>query len=207
MRIVGGNHKGHQLVAPKGLDVRPTTDRVREALFNVLTHGPFLAAGLDGLRVLDLFAGSGALGLEALSRGAAFALFVEQAAAARGAIQQNIEALGLTGHTKVFRRDALELGHRPANVASPFELVFLDPPYGKSFGPQALRQAHQQGWLAPQARAVLEISAKEELANVDGFTVEDRRLYGDTQIVFLASSDRPAWAVSGGRTSVRYRQA
>ena len=189
MRIVGGKHKGHQLVAPKGLDVRPTTDRVREALFNVLAHGSFLATGLEGLRVLDLFAGSGALGLEALSRSAAFALFVEQATAARGAIQQNIETLGLTGHTKVFRRDAVELGSRPANVARPFDLVFLDPPYGKSLGPQALRHAQQQGWLAPKAHAVLEISAKEDLADVDGFTEEDRRLYGDTQIVFLASLD------------------
>jgi len=189
MRVVGGKHKGHGLVAPKGVDVRPTTDRVREALFNVLAHGSFLTAGLDGLRVLDLFAGSGALGLEALSRGAAFALFVEQAAAARGAIQQNIEALGLTGHSKVFRRDALKLGDRPANVARPFDLVFLDPPYGKGLGPMAPKAARDGDWLAPQARAVLEISAKQDLPMVDGFTMEDSRIYGDTRIVFLASSD------------------
>lgn len=188
MRVVGGKHKGHQLVAPKGLDVRPTTDRVREAVFNVLAHGSFLAAGLEGLRVLDLFAGSGALGLEALSRGAAFALFVEQAPAARGAIQKNIETLGLTGHTKVFRRDALQLGRRPANVARPFDLVFLDAPYGSGAGPIALQHARDGDWLAPQARAVLEISAKQDLPSINGFTMEDSRIYGDTQVMFLISA-------------------
>ena len=188
MRIVGGTQKGQGLTAPKGLDVRPTTDRVREAIFNVLAHGSFLADGLDGLRVLDLFAGSGALGLEALSRGAAFALFVEYAAPARAAIRQNIEALGLTGHTKVFRRDAARLGDRPANVSGPFDLVFLDPPYGKGLGPRALTAAQDGGWLTPEARAVLEVGASEDLSSVDGFTIEDSRLYGDTRVMFLISA-------------------
>ncbi len=133
MRIVGGKHKGRSLIAPPGGATRPTADRARESVFNVLAHAAW-SPGLDGRRVLDLFAGSGALGLEAMSRGGAFALFVETDAAARGAIRDNIEALGLFGTTRIHRRDATDLGVKPAGLGEPFDLVFLDPPYGKGLG-------------------------------------------------------------------------
>ncbi|MEL7488782.1 MAG: 16S rRNA (guanine(966)-N(2))-methyltransferase RsmD, partial [Pseudomonadota bacterium] len=136
MRIVGGQFSGRKLAAPKGLTSRPTTDRTREALFNILSHRDDLE--LDGARVIDLFAGSGALGFEALSRGAAWCLFVETDAAARGAIRDNIEALGLYGATRLHRRSATALGIKPASVGPPFELAFLDPPYRKDLAPKAL---------------------------------------------------------------------
>src|SRR5262249_51334975 len=128
MRIVGGRFKGRTIAAPEGRETRPTSDRTREAMFNVLAHADW-APGMEGRRVLDLFAGSGALGLEALSRGAAFALFVETDAAARGVIRDNIEALGLFGVTRIHRRDATDLGVKPAGLGELFDLVFLDPPY------------------------------------------------------------------------------
>ncbi len=185
MRIIGGALKGRTISAPKGLDVRPTTDRVREALFNRLTHGGLLTAGFDSVAVLDLFAGSGALGLEALSRGAAFAVFVETAAPARAAIQANIEALSLAGRTKLFRRDAARLGRRPGTVKRPFDLVFCDPPYGKGLAPLALQAALCGDWLAPRALIVLEENAREEAPVVDGFSLIDWHRYGDTALAFL----------------------
>src|SRR5215813_3342294 len=133
MRIVGGTFKGRAIAAPEGRATRPTSDRARESIFNVLAHADW-SPGVEGRRVLDLFAGSGALGFEALSRGAAFALFVDTDAAARGAIRENIETLGLFGETRIHRRDATDLGLKPAGVGAPFDLVFLDPPYGKGLG-------------------------------------------------------------------------
>ena len=166
-------------MAPKGLATRPTSDRVRQALFNVLEHG---VPGLDfdGLRVLDLFAGSGALGLEALSRGARFCLFVEESAEARGAIRRNVEALGLTGVTKIWRRDATKLGE--AGALQSFQLIFCDPPYGKELGERALAEAVNRGWAEQGAIAVLEESADAEIVWPGGFEEIDRRRYGDTQI-------------------------
>lgn len=137
MRIVAGAYRGRAITAPEGQGTRPTSDRAREALFNVLVHAPW-SPGLQGLRVMDLFAGSGALGLEALSRGAAFCLFVETDAAARGAIRDNVEALGAKGElfrrTRVHRRDATDLGPRPSSDGAAFDLAFLDPPYAKGLG-------------------------------------------------------------------------
>ena len=182
MRIVGGRFRGGRLDAPRGMDVRPTTDRVRESVFNMLQHGDLLARGLDGVRVLDLFAGTGAMGLEALSRGARYALFVEEAVPARAAIRRNIEALGLTGASKVYRRDATRLGPRPGSAGAPFDLVFCDPPYGKDLGPRALASARDHDWLAPHAVAVLETGAREEVPAIEGFTLADRRDYSDTTI-------------------------
>lgn len=181
MRIVGGRFRGRPLAAPKGMTTRPTSDRVRESLFNILEHGE---AGIDfaGIRVLDLFAGTGALGLEALSRGAAFCLFVEDDAEARGAIRANIEALGLTGQTKVWRRDATKLG--PCAPMAPFGLAFADPPYGKGLGEKALAAASAGGWLAPGATVVLEEREGLEVALPPGFTLTDRRAYGDTALWF-----------------------
>lgn len=179
MRIVAGKFRGASIEAPKGLATRPTSDRVRQALFNVLEHG---APGFDfeGARVLDLFAGSGALGLEALSRGARYAVFIEENAAARAAIRRNVEALGLTGVTKIWRRDATRLGE--AATLQPFQLIFCDPPYGKGLGERALGEAVDRGWADQGAVAVLEERAGGDIAWPAPFHEIDRRRYGDTQI-------------------------
>jgi 16S rRNA (guanine966-N2)-methyltransferase len=181
MRIVGGRFRGRAIAAPPGMATRPTSDRVREALFNILAHGVD-GFSLEGARVLDLFAGSGALGLEALSRGAAYCLFVEDDADARGAIRQNIEALGLTGASKLWRRDATKLG--PASSMQPFQLLFADPPYGKGLGEAALGAALAGGWLAPGAMCVLEERADAEIATPAGLELADTRSYGDTALHF-----------------------
>lgn len=182
MRIVAGRFKGTALAGPKSQAIRPTSDRTREAVFNILAHG-FKGDAVEGARVLDLFAGSGALGLEALSRGAAFCVFVDEGAEARGLIRQNIEKTRATGITKVFRRDATKLGE--VGRIQPFDLVFLDPPYGKGLGEKALSSALKGGWLAEGALLVLEEAAEAEFALSEGFDVLDRRVFGDTQMVFL----------------------
>jgi 16S rRNA (guanine966-N2)-methyltransferase len=182
MRIVAGKFRGARIEAPKGLATRPTSDKVRQALFNVLEHG---APGVDfdGARVLDLFAGSGALGLEALSRGARFCLFVEESADARAAVRRNVEALHLTGTTKIWRRDATKLG--AAGTMQPFDLLFLDPPYGKGLGEKALHSAAEGGWVRQGAVAVLEERADAEIALPAGYEAIDTRVYGDTKILVM----------------------
>jgi 16S rRNA (guanine966-N2)-methyltransferase len=181
MRIVAGSLRGRALVAPSDAAVRPTSDRVREAIFNILAHGiPDFA--FAGVPVLDLFAGTGAMGLEALSRGAAFCLFVEEDAAARGLIRRNIESLALTGVTKVFRRDATNLG--AAGSRGGFGLAFLDPPYEKGLAPRALASAVAGGWLGPGAVVVVEESKRATLSLPERFAVLERRTWGDTQVVF-----------------------
>lgn len=180
MRIVGGEYRGRTLAGPRSLAVRPTSDRLRETLFNILHHGYGLPRA--DTRVLDLFAGTGALGLEALSRGAAHALFVEAGVEGRGLIRRNVEALGLTGRTRVFRRDAACLG--AAGTVPPFDLVFCDPPYRKGLGEQALKSAAAGGWLAPGALCVLEEAAAAQVDLGPAFTVLERRQAGDTQLVF-----------------------
>ena len=182
MRIIGGEHKGRRIEAPKGRGTRPTTDRVREALFNVLAHADF-APPLAGLRALDVFAGSGALGLETLSRGAAFALFVDTDAAARAAIRANLMATGLQGRAKIWRRDATKMG-RCAPMA-PFDLVFLDPPYGQGLAERALASLREGGWLKSGALAVVEESARADFTTPEGFATLDERAYGDTLVRFL----------------------
>src|SRR5262245_78664 len=161
---------------------RPTSDKVREALFNILIHG-IEDFEIEGARVLDLFAGTGGLGLEALSRGAAYCLFVEDHADARGVIRQNIEALGLTGASKVWRRDATQLGL--ASPMQPFQLLFADPPYGKGLGELAWRAAADGGWLAAGAVCVLEERAGIVPSAPPGFSVFETRVYGDTALYFL----------------------
>ena len=155
MRVVGGEFRGRPLATPRDQSIRPTTDRAREALFNVLTHR--FGEKLEGARVLDLFAGTGALGIEALSRGASYAVFIEESAEGRGLIRSNVEAFGLTGRTKIFRRDATKLGE--AGTMGPFGLLFADPPYGKGLGEQALQSARAGGWLVPGALCVVEETA------------------------------------------------
>jgi len=183
MRIVGGQFKGRAIAAPAGRDTRPTSDRARESLFNVLAHAEW-SPGVEGRRVLDLFAGSGALGLEAMSRGAAFALFVETDAAARGTIRDNIEALGLFGTTRIHRRDATDLGVKPAGLSDPFDLVFLDPPYHKGLAARALARLGEGGWISDEALIVYECAA-DEAPEAPGYVIVDTRAYGAAKVSFL----------------------
>ena len=180
MRIIGGKFSGRTIISPDGRGTRPTTDRTRESLFNILAHRDDFS--FEGARVIDLFAGSGALGFEAMSRGAEWCLFVETEAAARGAIGDNIEALGLFGSTRLHRRSAATLGPKPAGVGPPFTLAFLDPPYRKDLAPPAMRTLKSGDWLANGALVVVEQAKDEAPAEADGFVEVDRRLYGDTQI-------------------------
>lgn len=181
MRIVGGRLGGRTLLAPKSQAIRPTSDRLREALFNILQHA--YADPVSGARVLDLFAGTGAMGLEALSRGAAFVLFVDDGAEARALLRGNVDALGAGGASKVYRRDATRLG--PCAPLSPFSLAFLDPPYGKGLAAQALAAARDGGWLTPDALIVVEEAADAGFVAPDGFEEVERRDYGDTQATIL----------------------
>jgi 16S rRNA (guanine966-N2)-methyltransferase len=174
MRIVAGKFRGRALLTPSDDSIRPTSDRAREAIFNVIASR--LGPVFTGLRVLDLFAGTGALGLEALSRGAQQAILVDNGAEARGLIRDNIEALGLGGVAKLLRRDATALG--PAGTMGPVDLVFLDPPYGKGLGEKALASLSEGNWLAPDALIVFEEGAEIEVMLPPGYVLEDRRLYG-----------------------------
>jgi len=181
MRIVGGRLRGRALAAPKSQAIRPTADRLREALFNILVHA--YDDPVTGARVLDLFAGTGALGLEALSRGAAFALFIDDGAEARALLRENVAALGLGGVTRIFRRDACKLG--PAHPIEPFSLAFLDPPYGRGLAEAALASARVGGWLTPAALIVVEEAASAAFAAPEGFDELERRRYDDTALIVL----------------------
>jgi 16S rRNA (guanine966-N2)-methyltransferase len=181
MRIVGGRLGGRTLTSPRSHAIRPTSDRLRESLFNILVHA--YGDPVTGARVLDLFAGTGALGLEALSRGAAFALLVDDAAEARALLRENVAALGLGGVSRIFRRDATRLG--PAHPLEPFALVFLDPPYGKGLAEKALVSARDGGWLAPGALIVVEEATDAAFAAPAGFEELERRRYDDTEVVIL----------------------
>lgn len=186
MRIVAGRFKGKALAAPKDQSIRPTSDRVREALFNILVHG-IEGFEIENARALDLYAGTGALGLEALSRGAKYCLFIDNAASARGLIRDNVEALNLTGATRIWRRDATALG--PAGNMEAFDLIFCDPPYGKGLGELALASALDGGWIRNGGIAVLEERGDAEIDSLNGFDEIDRRVYGDTQVLIWRVSD------------------
>lgn len=187
MRVVGGAFRGRALAAP-GRDwggaahLRPTSDRVRESIFNLLAHGPYDAAP-EGRRVLDLFAGSGALGVEAMSR-AARAVFVDDHAPARALIRENVERFGLTGSTKIWRRDATRLGPLRGEA---FDLIFLDPPYGAGLADAALASAAEGGWIAPAALIVLEEAASAETPAI--LEALDRRAYGESRITIARIRD------------------
>lgn len=183
MRIIAGEHKGRAIAAPKGQGTRPTGDRARESIFNMLAHGDW-APEIEGARVIDLFAGSGALGLEAMSRGAAFCLFVETDHGARGAIRDNIETLGLFGNTRLHRRSATDLGEKPASAGTPFTLAFLDPPYNKGLVEPALAGLVSGKWLTDDALAVVETGVDETITPMGWETVETRD-YGAARIWFL----------------------
>lgn len=182
MRIVAGRFKGKQLDTPKSDDIRPTSDRVREAVFSII--GSRLGPNLDGLYVLDLFAGTGAMGLEALSRGAIHCVFVDTSVEARGLIRGHIESFGIGGQTKLLRRDATDLG--PVERMKPAQLVFIDPPYGQGLGEQAIAAALAGGWLADDALIVFEERKGVEIDPPPGTEIVDRREYADTAISFLA---------------------
>ena len=181
MRVIGGRLRGRAIASPASQAIRPTQDRLRESLFNILMHA--YGNPLDGARVLDLFAGTGALGIEAVSRGAAFVLFVDNGAEARALLRRNVEALGLGGVTKVYRRDATRLG--PAHPMEPFALAFLDPPYGQGLAEKALASLRDGGWLMPGALVVVEEAKAAGFTAPEGFEELDRRAYDDTEFVVL----------------------
>jgi 16S rRNA (guanine966-N2)-methyltransferase len=181
MRVVGGRLRGRTLSAPKSQAIRPTTDRLRESLFNILIHA--YGDPITGARVLDLFAGTGALGIEAISRGASFTLFIDDGAEARALLRGNVTALGLGGATRIFRRDATKLG--PVYPVEPFSLVFLDPPYGEGLGEKALASARAGDWLAANALMIIEEAKLARFAVPEGFSELERRSYDDTELIFV----------------------
>jgi 16S rRNA (guanine966-N2)-methyltransferase len=181
MRVVGGRLRGRALAGPKSQAIRPTADRLRESLFNILLHA--YDDPITGTRVLDLFAGTGALGIEALSRGAEFALFIDEEAEARALLRGNVAALGLGGSSRIFRRDATKLG--AIYPLEPFSLAFLDPPYGQGLAANALGSARAGGWFAPDALVVVEETAKAAFAAPGGFSELEWRRYDDTEFIFL----------------------
>jgi len=185
MRIVAGSLKGRAIVAPEGQGTRPTSDRARQAIFNVLEHAAWAEDVLDGARVIDLYAGSGALGYEAISRGADFCLFVETDDGARGAIRENMDAYGLFGRTRVHRRSATDLGPRPGSAGEAFTLAFLDPPYAKGLGEQTLAKLLEGNWLAPEAVVIFERGSDEPEIETPGYERMDERHYGAARVLFL----------------------
>jgi 16S rRNA (guanine966-N2)-methyltransferase len=181
MRIVGGRLKGRVLKGPTSNAIRPTSDRLRETLFNILAHA--YGDAVDGARVIDLFSGTGALAFEALSRGAAFAQLVDDNEAARKLIRANIDALGLDGAAKYFRKDARKLGSAPQDGA--FNLAFLDPPYALGLAAPALASLTTGAWLSPGALVVVEELAETDIPLPAGFSLIETRRYDDTQLLFL----------------------
>ena len=184
MRIVSGRLKGRTIAAPEGQGTRPTSDRARQAVFNVLEHAAW-AEPLEGMRVMDLYAGSGALGFEAISRGAAFALFVETDEEARGAIRENADAYGVMGRTRVHRRSATDLGGRPGSDGEAFDLAFLDPPYRSGLGELTLSRLLEGNWLTPGAVVIFERGSDEPEIDTPGYERLDARDYGAARVLFL----------------------
>jgi 16S rRNA (guanine966-N2)-methyltransferase len=185
MRITGGTFRGRLLASPPDMRVRPTSDRTRQAIFNMLQHKDFgIGFTLDGAAVIDLFAGTGALGIEAISHGARWCLLVDDNADSRALQRENVESLNLTGATRIWRRDATDLGPVSPAAGGPFNLVFLDPPYRKDLIPRALASLKDGGWLADKALLVAETESLEPL-NAPGFTLIEDRNYGETRVRFL----------------------
>lgn len=181
MRIVGGRWRGRSLKGPATQAIRPTSDRLRESLFNILAHG--YGDPLTDARVIDCFAGTGALALEALSRGARFALMVDDGTEARALIRENVEALGAGGQTRILRRDARQLGEAPPG--EPYGLAFLDPPYGRDLAASTLAALRTGKWLLPGALVVVEEAAEAAFAAPPGYGTLETREFGDTKLMFL----------------------
>lgn len=183
MRLVAGRFRGRVLAAPEGSTTRPTADRVRESLFNILSHGE---PALRGARVADVFAGSGALGLEALSRGAAHVTFFESAVSALSVIAGNLKKLGCEAEATLVRQDAL----KPPKASAPCQFLLLDPPYKTGLATPALQALAAQGWIAPDARIVVEVAAAEDFVSpLKGFSVTDIRKYGAARLAFLTPDE------------------
>jgi 16S rRNA (guanine966-N2)-methyltransferase len=192
MRIVAGKNRGRRLLAPSGETVRPTSDRAREGLFNILAHGQLAAESIPfaGASVLDAFAGTGALGLEALSRGASEAVFIEQDREALATLRRNIAVLGEGSRARIVPGDAT----RPPRAPSACAVAFLDPPYRSGLAAAALTALGAAGWLTPDALAVVELAAREDLAPPVGFDLIDERVYGATRLLFLRRTTASAIA-------------
>jgi 16S rRNA (guanine966-N2)-methyltransferase len=183
VKISGGKFRGRVLFEPKDSRVRPTSDKARQAIFNILAHNDFgTEFVLEGAKVIDIFAGTGALGIEALSRGASFCLFIDDNAESRALIRSNIEALNLTGVSKIWRRDGTELGPLAAGAGGPFDLAFLDAPYRQGLTQRALESLARGGWLAKNALVIAETAAGESLPAPSGFRLVDTRSYGETSV-------------------------
>ncbi len=184
MRIVGGCHKGRGLAAPPGRGTRPTADRAREALFNILAHASFTDFSLADALVLDAFAGSGAVGLEALSRGAAKAFFFDTDTVALAITRKNVNILGEEARTEIRRADAT----RPPLAGTACDLIFLDPPYGKGLIERSLEVLLAKGWISEQSLIVGETAKSEELSIPPGFVLLEERPSGAANFIFLARS-------------------
>ena len=194
MRIVAGKHRGRRIATPPGDIVRPTSERAREALFNILAHGRFAPAPIfEDARVLDVFAGTGAFGLEALSRGARFATFIEKDRDARKALAANIKALGESGRTRLLAVDAT----LPPRADGPYNLVFLDPPYRSGLAAPALEALARTGWLSPDALVIVELAARSDFEPPAGFETLEERRYGAGRLVFLRARELKPGAPSG----------
>ena len=192
MRITGGSKRRHGLKAPTGWNTRPTSDRVREALFNILMHhdfGPIVGEPLANARVLDAFCGTGALAFEALSRGASSAVLFDIDRVAATVAQDNAAALGFAAQCAVRRVDAT----KPPRADLPCTLLFLDPPYHKNLAPQALIALDESGWLAPACAIVIETAKDEALALPDRYAPLFHRVWGDTAISIMAKSDAASY--------------
>jgi len=184
MRVVGGKFKGRNITAPRGHSTRPTSDQARESIFNILAHADYAPPLDESAIIIDIFAGSGALGIEALSRGAGFCLFVETEPKARAAIRENTEVMGLGGITRLHRRDATKLRIEPGNLRGPFTHIFLDPPYHKNLARPVLRKLGEQGLIADGAVIIYEM-AKDEEPNLNHYHIFDTRIWGAAKVVFM----------------------
>jgi len=181
VRIVGGEFRGRSLAVPKSNAIRPTADRTRESLFNILSHA--YPEAIDATRMMDLFAGTGAVGLEGASRGCRHVLFVESSVEGRGLLWENIDALGLHGRTRMLRRDATDLGG--VGNLEPFDFLFADPPYGQGLGEKAFAAAAKGGWLVPGALAILEERADVVVNAPSDYVLLEVRTFGDSKMHFF----------------------
>ena len=186
MRIVSGHMRGRNITTPSGRNTRPTSDQTRESIFNILAHANW-APSLDGAIVTDIFAGSGALGLEAISRGAEFCLFVETEPKARGAIRENIDKMGLFGKTRLHSHDATKLKIAPGNLRGAFTHIFMDPPYNKGLWKPVLHRLDEYNLIAQNGIIILEVS-KDEDFDLRGYTVRSDKTWGAARVLFLSKS-------------------
>lgn len=185
MRVVGGKFKGRRLVAPESWDIRPTSDRARESVFNIIEHAPF-APGIAGASAIDVFAGTGAMGLEAMSRGAGPVTFVDSNDVARATILKNAGTMGEARGVTVLRLDATKLPPPPRVAACPAAFAFLDAPYDRDVSGPALLSMLAKGWVATGSLCVVETPTERPFDPPRGFTLEDRRAYGRATVSFLS---------------------